>query len=283
MRYITAAVLLAVGGLTALAASAPAEPTPGESEFCQTLWPTTTMPHTRATLSSKLDEVVADVLVEEGEAVRAGQVLVRFDDGLIQARIATAEVEADFEARIEAARTRHEWLKREYERNQSLEPGVDISESELDEARFKMDSARLDVAELERSEELAEKQLQYYRVRAEDYVVRSPIDGVVSRTWIEPGEMAQVGEPLVEVMDPHVIEARVRLDESCVPRVATGQQAAVVFPATGEQTYGGRVNVVSPYVDSSSGLFVVKVLVEPGTETVKPGMECRVRFQPVQD
>ncbi len=40
------------------------------------------------------------------------------------------------------------------------------------------------------------------------------------------------------------------------------------------------MHVVSPYVDSSSGLFVVKLLVEPGTAMVKPGMECNVRFRP---
>lgn len=238
------------------------------------------VPHTQVTLSSKMDENIAEVEVEEGQRVEEGDLLVRFDDRVIQARIAMEEAAADYEARIATARTRRDYYRREYERTEKLQKGRDISESKVDEYFFQMKSAELELAELQRKRVLSERQLQYYRTQAEDYRVRCPIGGVISHVWIEPREMAEVGEDLVEVIDPNVIEVRARPLEDYTDRVRPGQKALIEFPAAGDREFTGEVSVVAPYVDSSSGTFLVKVLVEPDTEAVKPGMECRVKFLP---
>ncbi len=280
MNALTRRALLLAVCLLAMAAprgrAAPAE----EEDFYTRFWPTTSLPRTSVLLSSKLNETVSAVNVEEGQRVAEDVVLVRFDGRLVRARIAMAETEADFAARIESAQKSYEFYRREHQRLSELRAGVDISESELHRARLQMETARLELAELKRAAELAERRLAYYRAEALNYEVRSPIDGVVSHVWVEPGEMTEVAQPLLEVIDPNLIEVRVQLDESYAPNVAPGQGAVVEFPAAGERQFDGRVRVVSPYVDSSSGFFVVKVLVEPDSDQVKPGMACRVRFEP---
>ena len=143
-----------------------------------------------------------------------------------------------------------------------------------------MKMAKLDVEELGRSKRQADQQLAYYEYQAEDYTILSPIDGVVSRLWIEEAEMASEGLPLVKVIDPRVVEVRLHPSERFVKLVARGQKVVVKFPAADDQEFAGSVYVVSPDVDSSSHTFMVRILVEPGRDDVRPGMGCQVRFLP---
>ncbi len=250
-------------------------------DFFDTFWPAVSQPHTQITLSSKLrGERIARIAVEEGDPVSKEDVLMEFDARLMDARIALAVVEAEFTSRLQSARTRHEYLKGEFDRSVELgfaERGVD-----KDRAEFEMKMARLDLDELDRSKRLAEKQLEYYECQAEDYTILSPIDGVVSRLWIEEAEMASEGLPLVKVIDPRVIEVRLHPSERFVKLVARGQKVVVKFPAADDREFTGSVYVVSPDVDSSSHTFMVRILVEPGMDDVKPGMGCEVRFLPRQ-
>jgi RND family efflux transporter MFP subunit len=251
----------------------------GEGTF-ERDWPAVSMAYKRATLSSKLDERIASIVVKEGQAVKKGDVLLRFSYEQIEAKIAMAEVDAEFKDRIESSRTRYEFLSRESERSKKLSEGAMIPEAEFDKDRTEKELARLEVEELKRNSRLADTRLRVYKAEAEDYVVRSPIDGVVADLWVKEGEMARVGQALLEVLDPKVIEVRVHLREEHSMNVSANQEVAVKFPAASERPVPGAVYFVAPNVDSSSGTFTVKILTEPGVEHIKPGMSCQVRFLP---
>ena len=231
-------------------------------------------------LSSELNGKIDSVLVEEGELVKQGEELLEFDSSVIDAQIKVARLEADYETRIEQAETKYEYLKGEYERRKGL--GKFISETKKEEFKQKMVDARLNVEELKRQRTRAEAQLDYYRAEAEQYTVTAPIAGAVSQVKVEAGEMAETGEELLEVIDPHAIEVQIPLPERYVTHIDTGQKALVRFESAGSDPYEGTVFVVQPYVDSTSGRFTVKVLVETESKDVVPGMECEVQFQPRQ-
>ena len=253
-----------------------------EGKTADRYWPAVSMAHTRAVLSSKLDENVDEVIVEEGQPVRKGDPLVRFDARLLVARIAISEAEADFETRIASGRKRHEFLQNEFQRLEKIkgsdESGRFVAEAELAKARYQMETAFLELQELDRLQRLKDAELHYYEAQQRDYVIESPFDGVVSQLWVRMGEMARKGQQIVEVIDPDVIEVRVHMPEEYVPVVLCGQKALVRFPQLNPRAFEGAVHVVSPQVDSSSGTFLVKVLVEPGVEEIKPGMGCEVMF-----
>jgi len=255
------------------------------SGFLERYWPAISVPHTRVVLSWKHQdgENVAKVEVEEGQAVKKGDVLIEFDSSLIDARIAIARTQADFEARLKSARRKYEYLKSEFERLEKIKgpEGSDrfVTDVEVEKARYDMDIAELDLQETRRAKKLAEDNLRYLEALREDYTILSPIDGAVSHVWVEVAEMAGEGQQLAEVIDPNVIEVRVStLPEEYATQITTGQKAVVRFHSASGRAFVGKVHSVSPYVESTSGTFGVKVLVEPGTDLVRPGMGCEVKF-----
>jgi RND family efflux transporter MFP subunit len=232
-------------------------------------------------LSSKLNEYVTDLPVEEGQRVGEGDVVVGFDSRQIDAQIAVAKVEADYESRIARQQDRYELMKREYERSQSLAEGeAVISESKLDQHRTQMQMARLELQEIKRQAVRAKKQRALYQARAEDYAIKAPVSGVVSQLWIEEGEMATEGEKLIEIINPESIEVRVHMPEKLAGVIHPAQKASLQFACVGDQTVPASVYFVSPYVDSSSGTFMVKLLAQVEIPELKPGMGCKVRFIP---
>ena len=93
--------------------------------------------------------------------------------------------------------------------------------------------------------------------------------------------MARQGQPVVEVIDPNVIEVIANtIHERHYAEAARARRALVAFTEVGGQEFAVRISVVSPYVESTAGTFTVKVLVEPRSDAVKPGMACKVRFLP---
>ena len=235
------------------------------------------MADTRIELSSTLDENITKVPFKEGDKVQKDDLLVKFDTRVIEAQIEVAKTKADFEARIAQAESDYEYYKTEYQRHVKME-GLG-AEAEKAKAKHEMDKAELEIQELKRQKAQAEAELTRLEAQKEDYYVRSPIDGVISSRWIEPGEMAERAQKLVEVMDPHVVEVRVNVPERYT-QIKEGQKALVRFLPAGDREFKGRVNVVSPYVESKSGTYKVEILVEPDSKTVKPGMSCDVRFLP---
>ena len=239
--------------------------------------PAISVAHTRIELSSTLNENITDVPLEEGQPVKKGEVVVEFNSRVIDAQIEVAKTKADYETRIAQAKSDFQYYKTEYERHVKME-GLG-AEAEKAKAKHQMDQAELQVAELKREKKQAEADLARLKAQKEDYYVRSPIDGVISNRWIEPGEMAEQAQKLVEVMDPNVVEVRVHVPEDYT-QIEEGHKALVRFPPAGNREIEGTVSIVSPYVESKSGTYKVEILVEPNSEKIKPGMSCEVRFVP---
>ena len=267
------------------AACAAAGPAPGATEpapvrdLFEREWPATSRPYRRVVLSSKIREQVRQVCVEEGTAVRKGDVLVRLDSDVMEARIAAAESAADYAARLDRATATLEHLRREYERLRAL--GEGISDSRLDQAATTRDLAAHDLDELRRQKDQADRGLALQRKLLRDYEIVAPMDGVVSTLWVQEGELVDEAQRLLELIDPTLIEVHVHVPEQNLPLMERVAEARVAFPAAeGDVARPARVTFVAPYVDSGSGTFLVKLLLplEERTGPIRPGLLCRVRF-----
>ena len=197
---------------------------------------------------------VVELNVQEGDAVTSGQLLLRIDPSLYEAAAARARA-AVSEARAGEAQARANLLQaqRVLERNEGLaESDANlISTQALEEARSAVEvqtamheASTYRVAQANAALREAQDQLS-------KTVIRSPIDGVVTRLNVDIGETAIVGTMnnagslLLTISDLGVIEAVVKVDETDLPQIALGDSASVEIDAFPRRTFTGRVTEIA--------------------------------------
>ncbi|MDX1549051.1 MAG: efflux RND transporter periplasmic adaptor subunit [Lysobacter spongiicola] len=203
---------------------------------------------TEAQVVAKTSGVALEVLVEEGDHVRAGQVLARLD--------------AD-RARLQAAQTAAQMrkLENQFARAERLAAEQLIAASDHDQIRFDLENARA-------TNRLANLELSYAEVKA-------PIDGVVASVSPKPGNFVQINTPIVRIVDTSRLEAVLNVPERELATLQTGLPVTMQVDALPGQTFEGVIDRMSPVVDSGSGTFRVIMAFEGGG-VLQPGMFGRI-------
>jgi RND family efflux transporter MFP subunit len=173
---------------------------------------------------------IKEIPAKEGQVVKKGAVLVRFDD-----REARGNV-AQFVARRDLA-------KSEYTRQLELYQKKFISKQALDQAQSELRQA--DAALSATGKALAETSLN------------SPIDGTVLRQDGEVGEMAVAGQVLVWVGKPDALRINAEVNEEDIPRVIVGQRALIKADAFPNRVLEGKVAEITPKGDSLNKIYRV--------------------------
>jgi HlyD family secretion protein len=210
-------------------------------------------PHRRVDVQSDVMGRVIELNVKEGESVRKGQLLLRVDPTQFRAAVARAQA-AVSEARAREAQTRANLLQAEraYERVRALAASDQnlVSRQQLEEAETQAHVQRELLQGAGFSVSQARSALEEARDRLEKTVIRSPLDGVVTRLNVEEGSTAIVGTMnnpgslLLTVANLTTMEAVVRVDETDLPTIKLGDSAQVTIDAFPRQKFAGRVTEI---------------------------------------
>ena len=199
---------------------------------------------------AKTSGVALQVLGEVGQPVRAGQVLVRIDS----ARAALQAAQSDAQVRK---------LEANYHRSQQLSAQQLVSANDLDQLRFDLENARA-------ANRLAHLELSYANVVA-------PISGVIAERSIKPGNFVQLNTPIFRIVDNSRLEATLNVPERELATLKAGLPVQLQVDAIPGKPFQGRVDRVSPVVDSGSGTFRV-VCAFDGGGALQPGMFGRMKI-----
>lgn len=211
-----------------------------------------TKPFRTVILSASLREVITKIVVEEGDRVVEGQVLVS-----LEAEKEKVAVER-LQLMLEKAQFDYLASKRLFDQNVSSKDEMMVKEVEM-----KRIKAELKIAE----GEVAERH------------VRSPLSGVVVRRFHEPGEAVNEAEPMLQVMDADRLLLLFHLDARQLPSIHLGQEMAVRFPEMpAAKPVRAKVNFIDPEVDSRSGLFRVRLLLDNKEGIHRPGLRVQAAF-----
>lgn len=214
----------------------------------------TVQARSRAALRARAGGTVAQLDVEEGDAVKRGQVLARIAQPTYESVLRKAKATVD-KARQDLRAARR-----------LAKQGV-LPAQQLEEAEFQLKQARLEVKRIEDERALGR--------------VISPIDGVIVSRSVEPGEAISPGASLFEVADLSTLEADLFVPERHLARLGPGLPVEVQADGIGDGVLRGEVARIAPTVDPRSG--TVKVTVDLGDGTVdaarrlRPGMYIRAR------
>jgi membrane fusion protein (multidrug efflux system) len=199
---------------------------------------------------ARTSNFVKELLVEEGDVIREGDLMVRLVDDIQKTQ-------------FEKAKVNEERARLEYERQEKLYRDQIISDQE-----FK--NAELDYRQQKLLLEEAERELEFTRIVA-------PINGTVTQRLINLGDNVSVNQHLFDLVDFQSIKAPVFLPEAELTHLETGQVARVMSPALGDVVFEGFVERISPTVDSRSG--TVEVLIGfRDVDRLRPGMYVNVEI-----
>ena len=213
----------------------------------------------QATVKSKVAADVRETPLAEGMPVARGQVVVRLDGADLAARLATQQAaQDDAKARLALARKNRE-------NNLALLQQKFISQNAVDTAQNSVDLAEAAVKS-------AASQFDIARRAIDDAVVRSPIDGIISKRFVQLGEKASPDMPLFSVvsLQQMILEAQVPAGE--IPKVSIGQQVGFTVEGFGSTAFVGRVARINPAAEAGSRAITVYIAVDNANGALKSGM-----------
>jgi RND family efflux transporter MFP subunit len=175
---------------------------------------------------------IVDLCRCEGREVKAGDFLVRLDDGEERAKL--AELEA-----------RERFLAREAERYRELARTQAATAKAYEQASSELAQARGAIAAV--------------RERIENMRLSAPMDGVVLRRDGEIGEVAEPGQVLLWVGKPRPLWITADVDEEDIPQVAVGQRALIKADAFADRVLDGTVSGVTPKGDPVNKNYRVRI------------------------
>jgi RND family efflux transporter MFP subunit len=190
-------------------------------------------PERKADLRAEVSAIVLQVMKENGESVKKGDLLVRLDDTSIRDGLNSAD-----EA-MRASSQSLEQATRMLERQKTLRASGMTSAQALEDAEIRRNNAQSDLAAAKTRTVTARQQLHRTEVRA-------PFDGIVSERKVSNGDTAQIGKELIKVIDPTSMRFEGLVSADKIGVVKVGQQ--VVFRINGYpgQSFNGKVKRVDP-------------------------------------
>jgi membrane fusion protein, multidrug efflux system len=204
-------------------------------------------PERRADLRAEVSAIVLQVLKENGDPVKKGDLLVRLDDTSIRDSLASSE-----EA-VRNAKQVVDQAQRMFERNKTLRASGMTSMQALEDAEVRLNTAQSELAAAKARAVSARQQLDRTQVRA-------PFDGIVSDRKVSNGDTAQVGKELIKVIDPNSMRFEGLVSADKIGVVKVGQPVLFRVNGYAGQAFQGKVKRVDPAANPVTRQ--VEVLVE---------------------
>ncbi|MCG1013280.1 efflux RND transporter periplasmic adaptor subunit [Tepidanaerobacter sp. GT38] len=268
-------------------------------------------------LSPKLGGIVEQILVKEGEMVKAGQALIILDkkDVINQVNQAQAAYDAaianlsnleqgqfpqqlaQLESALKQAEANFNNAKENYERMKELfsEGAIPKQQFEGVELQYNIAKEQYESAKTQLTitkektipESLAAAKAQVKQAEAvlaaakaalDNCVITSPIDGTVGAITATVGQMASPGYSIITVGNLNSVEIHINVTEDRVNGLKVGQEAEVIVDAASDLPFKGEIVSISPFKDLRTQVYPVKILVPNEKGLLKSGMFARVKL-----
>ena len=217
-----------------------------------------------ANLSTRMMGFVNKTHVKVGDKVRKGQLLISINNTDLQAK------RAQVNANITKATAAFNNADKDYNRFKNLFAVNSASQKEMDDmtANYEMTKAGLEAANQMKNE--INSQFAYVDIRA-------PFNGVVINKFIEVGDMANPGVPLIAIESPKKFEVTAMVAENDISQIKSGTKVSVLAKSIGK-TISGMVTEVSISAKNTGGQYLVKIALDKTDANILSGMFATIQF-----
>jgi membrane fusion protein, multidrug efflux system len=219
----------------------------------------TLQPVHQAIVKARVTGDVREVAVREGEAVKAGQLLVRIDTTDLESKL------IDRIGALESARAQLALAEKTRTMNTRLLNDRFISQNAFDNADSSFNVAQGNVKSMEAQVQLARNALK-------DAVATAPLSGVVAKRHVQPGEKVAVEAALVTVVDLRDLEVQALVPAIDVPELEIGMPVEFNVDGYGERRFTGRIERINPSTEPGTRALLVYVGLPNPDAVLRSGM-----------
>jgi len=240
---------------------APADLTAVESRPLNRFLPVsgTMQPVRQATVKAKVSGDVRQITVRDGDAVQAGQVLVRVDTADLDARL------VERQGQLESARAQLALAEKTLATNQKLLNQSFISQNAFDSSESGRNVTKGSVMSAEAQVRLAQNALK-------DAVVTAPLSGIVAKRHVQPGEKVAFDTPLVTIVDLREIELQAMVPAVDIPELKSGMTVELTVDGFGDRKFTGRIERINPATEAGTRAILVFVGIPNPDNELRGGM-----------
>jgi RND family efflux transporter MFP subunit len=225
---LAAALLLAAGGPAAAQAAATVELREVEDVYAADAVIESVR---QATVSAQIAGQLTHLYVDAGDRVKRGQLLARIDTREADAQMSSARAQvAQAEAALVQAQLAYDRTRSLVAQNFVSQSALDKADADLKTAMAALDAARAGTTQAATGRSFAE--------------LRAPIDGVITRRLMEPGELATPGRGVVDIHDPAALRAVGTIPQFVLPRTGRVERAEIDLPSVQRRVTAVRVTVL---------------------------------------
>jgi RND family efflux transporter MFP subunit len=241
----------------------------------------------QAAVASKITGKMVELDIEEGDRIKAGQVIAKLDDTNIRAALNAARAQQEFaKAGLAETQVNLSNAERDYARQKTLANGHFVSQSVVDNAQTNADALRAQLATQRVNVQVAERNVELAERNLDDTIVRSPFAGVVIAKSAQVGEIVSplsagggfTRTGIGTIVDMDSLEVEVDVNEAYIGRVQPGQAVQSVLNAYPDWKIPSHVIAIIPTADRAKATVKVRVGLDLKDGRIVPDMGVRVSF-----
>jgi RND family efflux transporter MFP subunit len=241
----------------------------------------------QAAVASKITGKMVELNIEEGDRVKAGQVIARLDDTNIRASLNAALAQQEYaKAGLAETRVNVTNAERDYTRQKSLLTGHFVSQAVVDNSQTSLDALRAQLVTQQVNVQVAERNVQVAERNLDDTVVRAPFPGVVIAKSAQVGEIVSplsagggfTRTGIGTIVDMDSLEVEVDVNEAYIGRVQPGQTVQSTLNAYPDWKIPSHVIAIIPTADRAKATVKVRIGLDLKDPRIVPDMGVRVSF-----
>ena len=225
----------------------------------------TLQPLNQAVVKARVSGEVREITIREGDAVKAGQVIARFDTADLDAKV------AERVGALESARAQLALATKTRAMNVKLLDQKFISQNAFDSSESGFNVAGGSVKS-------AEAQLRSAQIALRDAAVLSPLSGTVSRRNVQPGEKVPFDAPLATIVDVRDLELQAMVPASDIPELKVGMNVDLRVDGFTDRRFAGRIDRINPSAEPGTRAILVYVTLKNADASLRGGMFAEGRI-----
>ena len=216
----------------------------------------------------KVSGTVANVHVQVGDTVQAGDLLFEIDSTDLQIQVKSAESSvSSSQASISSAEAGLDSAKEQLQtlENKTIQETKRVSEASINQAEASVKQAQASAKQAQVSLENSKNQLSYAQVRAE-------VSGIVSSCNISSGSTVSAANPALTLIDMDEVKISFKVTGDDINKIHVGDTVYTTVSSISDKPFEAIVSTVAPAADAQTGLYPVEVRINNSDHTLKPGM-----------